>query len=419
MEPGDQINVVARFSEDDPVAGDQSLVIRVQPGSGGAALTIIRCFLGGANLTIQTSPTDVAPQGDDEACVGPTTDSNGLTNEITLADPVVNALDGDATAEEILLIVRLTAPTCTNQVYTFQSAQPSTDPPIAGAESVTCSVVTPAPTATATAEPPRDTCFVPGGPLQDKPPACAVVVTANPNVVACGGRSLITASVRDRDGHVIPGYGFHFATDQGLLIAGPPNNAETEQAAAVLQLFPPGSSNPTGSLSSTVVVSVGTTLGTVQGTVTVQQYCPTSSQVAGNIQLTSSAPNVPCNGRVFLAGTLKDRQGNPVPDGTEITFLASAGSVSKSAIAAGAGATPSAGSGNNPSVTVTTQGGTANLIYTADGGATGTVVITAASGNEFGYLNLPVCSQVAGVTPPNTGQRIVPPSTGDAGLAAD
>jgi hypothetical protein len=255
--------------------------------------------------------------------------------------------------------------------------------------------------------------------LQDKPPACAVVVTANPNVVACGGRSLITASVRDRDGHVIPGYGFHFATDQGLLIAGPPNNAETEQAAAVLQLFPPGSSNPTGSLSSTVVVSVGTTLGTVQGTVTVQQYCPTSSQVAGNIQLTSSAPNVPCNGRVFLAGTLKDRQGNPVPDGTEITFLASAGSVSKSAIAAGAGATPSAGSGNNPSVTVTTQGGTANLIYTADGGATGTVVITAASGNEFGYLNLPVCSQVAGVTPPNTGQRIVPPSTGDAGLAAD
>jgi hypothetical protein len=157
----------------------------------------------------------------------------------------------------------------------------------------------------------------------------------------------------------------------------------------------------------------------VQGTVTVQQYCPTSSQVAGNIQLTSSAPNVPCNGRVFLAGTLKDRQGNPVPDGTEITFLASAGSVSKSAIAAGAGATPSAGSGNNPSVTVTTQGGTANLIYTADGGATGTVVITAASGNEFGYLNLPVCSQVAGVTPPNTGQRIVPPSTGDAGLAAD
>jgi hypothetical protein len=249
----------------------------------------------------------------------------------------------------------------------------------------------------------------------------SVVVTANPNVVECGGRALITATARDDRGHVLEGVGFHFATDQGLLIVGPPNNAHAEQGAAVLQLFPPGSSNPTGSLTATVVVSVGTTLGTVEGTVTVQQYCPSSNTVAGNIALTASAPAVPCNGRVFVAGTLKDKQGHPVPDGTEITFLASAGSVSKSAVAAGPGATPSAGSGNNPSVTVTTQGGTANLIYTADAGAVGNVQITAASGNEFGSINLPVCTQVGGVTPPSTGTgvSIRPPSTGDAGLADD
>jgi hypothetical protein len=123
---------------------------------------------------------------------------------------------------------------------------------------------------------------------------------------------------------------------------------------------------------------------------------------------------------VFLAATLKDVLGNPVPDGTEITFLASAGSVSTSAVAAGGQRTPTPDSGSSPSVTVTTQGGTANVIYTGDSSATGSVLVTVASGSAFGSITLQVC-QAAGTTvrPPNTGTgfRIAPPNTGDGGVA--
>jgi len=262
-----------------------------------------------------------------------------------------------------------------------------------------------------------EACGPPPGFNTSIPFGCTVVVTANPNVVMCGGQSLITATVRNRAGHVVPGFGFHFATDNGLLIVGPPNDAAAEQALAILQLFPPGSNAGPATLSSSVEVSVGLTRGiTIHGAVLVQQQCSSSNTTAGRINLTASAPNVACGGRAFIAGTFKDVNGNPVPDDTDITFLASAGSVADEAVSTAA--TPTAGSGNKPSVKVKTKGGTANIIYTADGGAKGIVRITAASGASFGYLDLPVCAVVGGVTPPNTGTgvSIRPPNTGDGGV---
>src|SRR5207245_2759887 len=91
-----------------------------------------------------------------------------------------------------------------------------------------------------------------------------VVVTADPNVVTCAGRSVITASARDANGHVVPGVGFHFAVDTGGLLSGPPNTATAEQSTAILTLV-------AGMKSATVTVSVGATLGTIEKTVTVQQ----------------------------------------------------------------------------------------------------------------------------------------------------
>ncbi len=68
----------------------------------------------------------------------------------------------------------------------------------------------------------------------------SVVVTADPNVVACGGKSTITASARDPFGHVVVGVGFHFSTDKGNLLVGPPQTAFAEQEQAVLTMPPPG-----------------------------------------------------------------------------------------------------------------------------------------------------------------------------------
>jgi hypothetical protein len=244
----------------------------------------------------------------------------------------------------------------------------------------------------------------------------SVVVTANPNVVECGGRSQITASVRDQYGHVVPGVGFHFATDNGLLIVGPPNTADAEQGAAILQLFPPGSnggppgkngSDPTS--TSTVTVSVGTLLGTIEGTVTVQQYCPSSAQTAGAIVLTSSASTLGCGGTAFIGATLKDVKGNPVPDGTEIKFLASSGNVANSVVSDSSGSSSGASS---PSTTVETKGGTVNVIYTATAGTSGPVTVSAASGASFGNVTLQVNCGAGGTSV----SGIRPPNTGDAGL---
>jgi len=426
MTPGGNAQIVARFDREDMGVPDDTILITVLPGSGGATLTLIQCVVGGANGVVETPPLG-ALVGDDLACVGPIVDADGLANQYGLTDTTVNAFDGNATAEQVQLVLRLRADTCTNQVYAFTAIQglPAAGATLAGGESVTCSSVTNTPTPTST---PilsgvgfgRDTCFVPGVNLSDdRPPACAVVITADPNLVTCGGTSLITATVRDRDGHVVLGYGFHFATDHGLLNVGPPNNAGVESASAILRLFPPGSSNPTGSETATVFVSVGLALGTVEGTVTVQQHCSSDQTRAGAIAITASAPVVPCNGRVFLAATLRDGLGNPVPDDTAVTFLASAGSVGTAAVSAG-GQTPTPDSGSSPSVTVRTQGGTANVIYTGDSSATGSVLVTVASGAAFGSITLQVC-QAAGTTvrPPNTGTgfRIAPPNTGDGGVA--
>src|SRR5262249_50186782 len=99
----------------------------------------------------------------------------------------------------------------------------------------------------------------------------SVVLTADPNVIQCGGTTDITATVRDPEGHVVPGVGFHFTTNEGLLQVGPPNDAAVENASAVLTIFP-------GMKEATVYVSVGAVIGDVTrkdltGYITVQQFC--------------------------------------------------------------------------------------------------------------------------------------------------
>ncbi|HXH20596.1 MAG TPA: hypothetical protein VNN10_01110 [Dehalococcoidia bacterium] len=393
----------------------------VLPASGGANLTLLLCATAGANGVIDTVPTAtgaLAVHANDEVCQGSPTDSDGFPNVFALTEAAVNGLDADGASDQILIVLQFTAPACTTQLYAFSATQDGSTIP--GGEAVACS---PVPTATPTSAAPTATpsglteaernCGPPPGQATFEALGCTVVVTADPNVIHCHGRSTITASVRNRAGHVVPGFGFHFAVDNGLLTV-VPNTASTEVATAILELFP---TMP----SATVIVSVGRTQpGTVEqevlGHATVQNYCPSSSTTAGLIGLRASSPTVACGGRVFVAATVKDTLGNPVPDGTEITFLASQGSVKDEFVSTSGTPTPG---GSSPSVKVPTRGGVANIIYTADGGAAGIVTITAASGAAFGSIDLSVCpsgTAGVGVRPPNTGARITPPSTGDAGL---
>jgi hypothetical protein len=262
----------------------------------------------------------------------------------------------------------------------------------------------------------------------------SVVVTANPNVITCGGSTLITASARDDLGHPIPGLGYHFVTNQGLLTVQPYNVAANESAAAVLQLYP-------GMDSAVVVVSVGADLGTIekddgklndgsiqnqpntaagvaQGYVTVQQFCPTQS-TPGSVKLTVPATTIACGTSTFVGAIARDDQGGVVPDGTEINFTASAGFIGKT------GSTPPSSPTGPSSVTVNVKGGAANVLFVAPQGS-GTVRITAAGGAYFGTVDLQVN---CGVTAPSTGTGtggtpicigdnvcILPPNTGNAGL---
>jgi hypothetical protein len=236
-------------------------------------------------------------------------------------------------------------------------------------------------------------------PEESQLPFVAVVVTANPNVIPCGGSSVITATARDINGHVVPGVGFHFATSTGLLTV-QPNHAANEEGIALLTLQP-------GMPNSQVTVSVGELLGTVERNditekITVQNFCPGqegqhASIAPGQVLLNRSNDNLVCGEQVFIGMKIRDSKGQVPPDGTTVNLLATSGLLEPTSM--------------------TTVNGTANVVYTAPG-ATGEVRITAAAGDAFGYttLNVRCGAGTGGITPPNTGSRITPPNTGDAGL---
>lgn len=262
-----------------------------------------------------------------------------------------------------------------------------------------------------------------------------LVVTASPNVVNCTGTTTITATVRDRNGHVVPGRGFHFVTSTGLLVVAP-NDANSEEGIATLTLRP-------GDGDATVIATSGRLFGTYEehdevesnfadaetGFVTVRQNC--LSTTTGQIRVNSSATNVVCGENVFIGLHVIDEDIQTVVDDTPITLIASAGGFYGGVIDGGQTILPAA--------QVPTRNGEANTIYTAPANFNGEVRITAASGDVFGTTRLNVscvtlaptgtgtsaasprpCTPIGDgicITPPNTGRnQITPPSTGSAGL---
>src|SRR5262249_52036661 len=146
-----------------------------------------------------------------------------------------------------------------------------------------------------------------------------------------------------------------------------------------------------------------TNLGTIQGTVTVQKYCPSSVTTPGGIKLTASETNLGCGEKTFIAAQVRDASAKTVPDGTVINFITSRGLVEPA----------------NPE----TKGGALNVVYTADQGISGPVRITAAGGASFGSIEVKV-NCISPVALPTSGNPycipgqlcITPPNTGSGGL---
>jgi hypothetical protein len=242
---------------------------------------------------------------------------------------------------------------------------------------------------------------------------------------------------------VVPGVGFHWTTNHGGLIVGPPNTAAIENGVAVLTM------NADISSDATVHVTVGTTQGDVAGDVTVQQVCSPETNMPGSIKLTTSASTVNCGDVVFIGAVVRDAKNHIAADGTDVTFVSTTGQF-------GIPATSSSGASTTgtptpiPQITASTisastKNGAANVIYTADPNFVGTVKITAASGTAFtpitilancgpgaisGGNNSPGTGAalgpgtVAGFVGPGgaitpAGSRITPPNTGDAGLVLE
>jgi hypothetical protein len=203
-----------------------------------------------------------------------------------------------------------------------------------------------------------------------------IFVTATPNVVPCGGRTLITANIRDTSGNIVSNAVFHFDTDQGLL---DPSGTNT----AVLTVYP--------GMTSARVRASAAGFGTNFGDVLVQVFCPTptapsSSSLGSNSQgtpiaaqpaaatsitLTANPGAVErCGGTVFVVAAIKDAAGRPAADGTTVLFIASGGTIS----------TDSA----------TTVAGTATITFTADRTMTGSVKISGQAGAAFASVNIPI-----------------------------
>jgi hypothetical protein len=128
--------------------------------------------------------------------------------------------------------------------------------------------------------------------------------------------------------------------------------------------------------------------------------------IATQIGVSASPASVSCGSAATVAVTVRDANGNPVPDGTAVTFSASMGTIA-----------PSTGN---------TSGGAISGVFTSPG-SNGTAVITASSGSASGQATVTVnCSGAIGApqvsappqvyAPPPAGLTILPPNTGDAGL---
>ena len=250
----------------------------------------------------------------------------------------------------------------------------------------------------------------------------AVVVTASPNVIQCGGSSTITASGRDPNGHVVAGLGFHFATDVGLLVV-QPNDANNESGIATLTLQP-------GMGNATVTVSVGTLLGTVEQTVTVQQFCPgpnvNASVQPGLLDLNASSTEVTCGETIFVGASVRDSKVQVVADNTVVNFLATNGQFLNPDGSYQDGIKVALNTLSAPTVN-----GVLNVKYIV-GAVQGDVKITAASGDKFGsvILHATCPNPAAAATGSGTSSSgapaacipignnvcITPPNTGDAGL---
>jgi len=128
---------------------------------------------------------------------------------------------------------------------------------------------------------------------------------------------------------------------------------------------------------------------------------------AAAVTVSASPASTTCTSPSSISVTVKDANGNIAPDGTSVTVSASTGTVS-------------------PNV-VSTAGGYATTTFAAPANSNGTATVTATSGTGTGYATVAfTCTGAPTTSPvyppaasyPIGPSVILPPNTGDAGLAA-
>jgi len=279
-----------------------------------------------------------------------------------------------------------------------------------------------------------------------------VALTANPNVVSCkGGSTTVTAFAQYQHPQVRPATPvrtapnglplaqqpyFFFTVSKGIaliqqtsnntavvtLLEGMPEaeiTATTGGVTNTIRVIPYCRPGTPGATASTAPAVNGT-----PGVAPVVAATPVATPAPiGSLTITASPGSLDtCDGSIFLSATVKDANGKLVPDGTNVLFIATRGILDPAS--------------------ANTVLGTANVVYTSDLKAAGSVKLSAQSGSAFASVTVPVsCNGVAGSTasgtaasgnlgasgsptfrPPSTGQggetsiQIRPPSTGEAGL---
>lgn len=129
---------------------------------------------------------------------------------------------------------------------------------------------------------------------------------------------------------------------------------------------------------------------------------------ATNVTVSASPATTTCTSPSSISVGVRDANGNNAPDGTSVTVSASTGTIS-------------------PNV-VSTSGGLASTTFTAPGNSNGTATVTATSGQGTGYATVSFTCTGASTAPSSPvypsdtyypPSIILPPNTGDAGLAAN
>lgn len=329
-------------------AGSGAVIITATSGTKTGTITVtITGGLTGGSINVAASPTTVIT-------------ANTSTITATVKDSANNTVSGAT----VSFSLSSTAATLSSATATTNTSGAATVTLTAGASAASVVVTASASGITGSV---TVTITVPTG-------SGSITVAASPTSITTFGASTITATVRDNTNTPLSGATVNFSLNS--------TTAALSGATAVTNASGVASVTLTAKNTASVIM-VTATSGSLSGTANVTI---TAAQPA-TISLTVNPASITTMGTTTVTATVQDSSGNPVPDGTSVSFSMSGGSTYATTANGNGTATTTIAAGNTPGTfTITATVGTisASTTLTVSPSPTGSIAFVSATPSVLG-----------------------------------